>query len=41
MMIFDRSTGRPLRVWKRHGKDENPDICSYEDTIGRFPFAVK
>ncbi|KAJ3407860.1 hypothetical protein HDV05_005239 [Chytridiales sp. JEL 0842] len=41
MMMFDRSTGKPLRVWQRPGVDECADICSYEDTLGRFPFGVK
>jgi hypothetical protein len=42
MMLFDGATGTPLPVWRRPGGvDEGMGICSFEDTLGSWPFAVQ
>ncbi|KAI9344798.1 hypothetical protein DFJ73DRAFT_839712 [Zopfochytrium polystomum] len=40
IMIADSSSGDPLKVWKRP-EDDDFHFCSYEDTLGRFPYAVR
>ncbi|KAJ3291859.1 hypothetical protein HK104_005750 [Borealophlyctis nickersoniae] len=38
MMLFDKATGRPLKVWQRkNGLDSEPALCSFEDTLAHFP----
>ncbi|KAJ3108852.1 hypothetical protein HDU97_010124 [Phlyctochytrium planicorne] len=41
VLAVDPDYGVPLRIWKRHGRTENADVCSYEDTLAGFPFIVK
>lgn len=46
MIFFDRSSGEPLRVWKRddnHHEESDPgfEVCSYEDTLAHYPTQIR
>ncbi|KAJ3217414.1 Transmembrane protein 19 [Dinochytrium kinnereticum] len=41
IMAIDPDSGIPLRIWRRVGRSEHPEICSFEDSLGFFPFIVK
>ncbi|KAJ3126861.1 hypothetical protein HK098_007065 [Nowakowskiella sp. JEL0407] len=41
MMLVDKSSGTPLKVWNRSGADEEDQICSYEDTLASYPRSLR
>ncbi|KAJ3115464.1 hypothetical protein HDU96_000623 [Phlyctochytrium bullatum] len=41
MLLVDPDSAAPLKVWSRHGLNDTPEICSYEDSLTAFPFLVK
>ncbi|KAJ1530001.1 hypothetical protein HK405_002138, partial [Cladochytrium tenue] len=40
MMVIDPADGVPLRVWQR-GSQDDLQVCSYEDSLARFPYAIR
>lgn len=40
-MIMVEAGNRVIPCWKRWGEDEEPDLCSFEDTLDAFPSRLR